>query len=92
MGESEFDLACKELELNRAKGWKRTSLNFLNDLSHLKSLTIIDFNITEIQPIHSLESLQYLDINTYCKSPIDFSCLVRILSKTVHRKVRLLAF
>ena len=64
----------KELELNRAKGWKRTSLNFLNDLSHLKSLTIIDFNITEIQPIHSLESLQYLDINTYCKNPIDFSC------------------
>ena len=64
----------KELELNHAKGWRRTELLFLRDLEdRLRSFSILDFNIDDISPVNCLSQLRVLRINTYCNTRIDFN-------------------
>lgn len=62
-----------ELELNPAKGWKRSDLSFLQGLTSLVALEIVDGNTKDIGPIHFLGNLKSLKILTYCDSTIDFS-------------------
>jgi hypothetical protein len=64
-----------ELELNYAKGWHGSDVDFLQFLPDLISLTILDFNslLKSIKAIHYLNKLQVLNISTYCKTPIDFN-------------------
>jgi len=68
----------KELELNQAKGWKRCDLSFLRELPGLQALTIIDMGIRDVSGVHFLHELRYIDINTYCKTEIDFSAFPMI--------------
>lgn len=65
----------KELYLNYAKGWKGKDLSFLKSIKDLdlKAITILDFTIKDITPIHFLTSLRYLNISTYCNTKIDFT-------------------
>jgi len=62
-----------ELELNYAKGWVGKDISFLSRIPNLIALTIIDWNIENITPIHALSSVRYLEISTYCKTKIDFT-------------------
>lgn len=62
----------KELELNDAKGWCGTDVRFLERLPGLDALTVIDHSIKDVNAIHALGGLKYLDVNTYCKTPVDF--------------------
>jgi len=64
--------AVRELELNYAKGWQGKDVIFLAKLTELMSLGITNLNIRDISPIHDLHHLRALDINTYCKTRIDF--------------------
>lgn len=63
-----------ELELNPVKGWKRSDLSFLIELSDLLSFEIVDENTEDVTPIHALKKLRSLKVLTYCKTEIDFSC------------------
>jgi Leucine-rich repeat (LRR) protein len=62
----------KELELNAAKGWRGSDVRFLERLPGLNALTVIDHSIKDVTAIHALRGLKYLDVNTYCKTPVDF--------------------
>lgn len=64
---------CREIVINHAKGWKGNDLSFLSEFPELKALTILDFTITSVEPIHSLKELQFLRVMTYCRTPIRFS-------------------
>jgi len=64
----------QELELNHAKGWRGQDVAFLERLPNLAALTIIDHVIPDVGGIHTLEKLRYLDVNTYCRTPVDFGC------------------
>jgi hypothetical protein len=74
IGDYMVERDVRELELNHAKGWRGRDLGFLGRLSaHLRSFTIIDFEIDDIAPIHLLDGLRELDVNTYCKTRLDFA-------------------
>jgi hypothetical protein len=70
-----LDKGISELELNHAKGWYGSDVNFLQSFPALKSFTIIDFNavLKSINAVHYLSKLKVLNISTYCKTPIDFN-------------------
>ena len=68
-----LDHRIKELALNYSAGWKGNDLSFLQDLPHLEAVTIIDWNIEDLSPIHALHSLRTLQVSTYCKTRIDFT-------------------
>ncbi|CCQ90855.1 hypothetical protein NITGR_430022 [Nitrospina gracilis 3/211] len=70
----------KELELNSGKGWKDRRVDFLKNLDFLQSLTIrgIGEPIEDISGIHYLNQLKYLDVETYCKTKIDFFCFPKL--------------
>lgn len=76
-------LEIAELELNYAKGWKGGDLEFLPDLTFLRSLELTDWNIAGVQPIHSLRSLLRLQVSTYCKTEIDFRCFPELQDLTL---------
>lgn len=73
-------IEVSELELNSARGWIRSSLQFLSSFPSLKALTIIDFRLSDLEPIHCLHSLKALQISTYCKSEIRFSAFPELES------------
>jgi hypothetical protein len=52
----------KEIELNYAKGWRKTDLSFLRELSDLKALNIIDRTIDDVSPVNELRSLRRLQV------------------------------
>lgn len=62
----------KELELNDAKGWRGSDIGFVERLPGLDAFTVIDHSIKDVSAIHTLGGLKYLDVNTYCKTPVDF--------------------
>ena len=62
-----------ELELNDSKGWKGDCIDFIRHFSHIKSLTLIDMNIKNIQSINELYNLEDLSLITYSKNSVDFS-------------------
>jgi len=74
-----LDREVTEVELNDGKGWSGENVNFLESLSSLKSLTIIDLNIKSVETIHSLNELKKLEIITYCKTPINFHFFPKVL-------------
>jgi Leucine-rich repeat (LRR) protein len=65
--------ACVELELNHAKGWKGEDLSFLAAMPELRAISILDFKIKSVVPVHHLHELRSLEIITYCNTPISFS-------------------
>jgi hypothetical protein len=61
------------LYLNHAKGWRGKELSFLLRLKErITWLSIIDFLIEDTSEVNSLANLRSLDLNTYCRTPIDF--------------------
>jgi hypothetical protein len=68
----------QEIEINDGKGWRGQSIDFLENLSVLKSLTIIDYNLENFNPIYKLCNLMKLDLHTYCKSPVDFRVFTKL--------------
>lgn len=68
------DKEIKELELNDGNGWHGVNVDFLQLLPELKSLTLIDLKLKSIQGIHYLSNLQELQLITYSKFSVDFSC------------------
>jgi Leucine-rich repeat (LRR) protein len=63
-----------ELYLNHARGWSGDSIEFVGALPDLIAFGILDFTIQDVSPIHRLTNLRALEISTYCKTPIDFTC------------------
>jgi Leucine-rich repeat (LRR) protein len=72
------DNQIAELELNQGKGWQGSGLKFLAELPQLRSLIIIDFTISSVEPIHYLHELRALDLITYCKTEIRLSAFPRL--------------
>jgi hypothetical protein len=62
-----------ELELNYAKGWKGNDIGFLSSLPDLAAVTVFDWTLDDVRPIHVLHKLRTLEISTYCKTEIDFA-------------------
>ncbi len=67
-----------ELELNYAHGWKGDDLEFLKDFPHLAAFEVVDWNIRDVTPIHSLSNLRRLKVSTYCKTEISFASFSRL--------------
>ncbi len=63
----------RELELNYAKGFVGKDLSFLQHLPFLRVLLLTHRTIEDISPIHHLRNLIVLEVNTYCRTQIDFS-------------------
>lgn len=63
----------KELELNDGKGWRGKNIDFIKEFSNLVAFEILRFTINDVSPVHYLHNLRRLHIDTYCKTPIDFS-------------------
>jgi len=64
----------RELYLNYARGWSGDNLNFLRSLPFLEAFSILDLRIENVTPVMGLPSLRAIEISTYCKTPLDFSC------------------
>ena len=56
-----------ELELNSSKGWRGEKIDFVRSFEWLKSITIIEMTIDDIEPIHALRNLRRLSVVTYCR-------------------------
>jgi Leucine-rich repeat (LRR) protein len=67
-----------ELELNYAAGWKGKDIAFLSSLPNLEALTVVDWTIDDVKPIHLLHKLRTLKISTYCKTEIDFAAFPKL--------------
>src|SRR3989338_8434601 len=65
------DSIC-EFEVNSETAGTIKDLSFLVYFPELVNFVIIDLNIKDISPIHSLHRLKSLEISTYCNTPIDF--------------------
>jgi len=64
----------KGLELNYSKGFESNNdFTFLESLSFLIELDVIDDFVEDISAVNSLHHLKNLRITTYCKTEIDFS-------------------
>jgi hypothetical protein len=66
------------LEVNTAKGFEGTDLDFLAEAPQLKRLWVTHLNIRDISGIQTQNELLELSINTYCSTPIDFSSFPRL--------------
>lgn len=62
-----------EVELNYAKGFAGKDLSFLKDLPGLRVLLLTHRTVDDVSPIHHLRELRVLELNTYCKTEIDFT-------------------
>ena len=62
-----------ELYLNQGRGWRGSTLSFLETVPALSSFSILDFRIEDVSAIQSLATLRALDVSTYCETTIDFS-------------------
>ena len=69
---------CAELEINTGKGWSGADLEFLSSYPWLKALTIIDFSIRSVEPIHKLHELRALEVITYCLTELQFSAFPKL--------------
>jgi hypothetical protein len=67
-----------DLELNYARGWKRSDLSFLQALIGLEAIRIVDRLLDDISPLHSLVNLHFMSIHTYCRTHLDFSCFPKL--------------
>jgi Leucine-rich repeat (LRR) protein len=61
-----------ELYLNHARGWKGGDIEFLAELPALRGFGILDFTIRDVSPIHHMHELRYLEVATYCDTPVNF--------------------
>ncbi|WPU92473.1 hypothetical protein SNE25_24400 [Mucilaginibacter sabulilitoris] len=75
-----LDNEVTELELNDGKGWYGDNVNFLQYLTNLKSLIIIDLRIRSIEAVHYLHELLNIQISTYCKTPINFNAFPKLIN------------
>jgi len=70
----------RRLEVNRAKGFRGETLDFLAEAGALDALEVIDMTIRDIGGIHRQSSLIRLKLSTYDKSPVDLSAFPRLES------------
>lgn len=68
----------RELFLNSARGWRGRTMDFLEDLTELEGLWIIDSTVDDISPIHCLKNLKALSVTTLSRTHIDFSCFPQL--------------
>lgn len=68
----------RELELNIGKGWRGKNIEFLKELTQLRSLIIGDLTLDLIEPIHYLHELIELELETYSDIPVDFSAFPKL--------------
>ena len=68
----------QELEINYAKGFVGKDISFLADLDWLEGLLLIHRTLPDDTAVQSLSSLRLLDLNTYCRNPINFSAFPRL--------------
>ena len=76
--------SIRELIVNSEVGGTIKDLSFLSRFPDLIGFTILDFNIGDILPIHQLHKLKFLEISTYCSTPIDFSQFPELESCTFY--------
>jgi Leucine-rich repeat (LRR) protein len=74
------DTDVRELEINYANGWEGDDIAFVADLPPLAALTVTDRTIEDVSPIHQQPELLSLEVNTYCRTEIDFSTFSRLES------------
>jgi hypothetical protein len=73
------ETGVQELELNDGKGWRGDNLDFLKNLTNLKSIIIIDLGIKSIDAVHSLIELEKLEISTYSNTSINFNAFPKLV-------------
>jgi hypothetical protein len=71
-----------ELELNDGKGWKGENLDFLENLKHIKALTVIDLRLKFIKGVNNLRELVKLDLVTYSSEKVDFNSFESLIDCT----------
>lgn len=78
-----------ELELNMGKGWRGTDVDFIQLLPDLQALGIFDhFYVKSVAAIHHLHKLRSLAVETYCRTPIDFSAFPLLEDCTLQWRAR----
>jgi Leucine-rich repeat (LRR) protein len=78
----------KELDLNSAKGWRKSDLRFLEAVPDLLAVDILDLTVRDVSAVHCLHELRELGITTYCKTPIDFTAFPHLESVALEWRVR----
>jgi len=73
----------EQIEINMSLGFDDDNISFLRNFLFIKGLTIIHWLIEDIQPIHYLNKLENLSVNTYCKSEINFSNFPNLINCTL---------
>jgi hypothetical protein len=68
-----IDRRPNELVLNSSFGWRGTNIDFVQDYSWLKSISILNFRTEDVSAVHGLRELSQLEIITYCKTKLDFA-------------------
>jgi len=62
-----------ELELNEAKGWRGSDIEFVANFPELEVFEILDFKIPSVKPVNLLGKLRKLKVYTYCNTELLFS-------------------
>lgn len=62
----------REIELNQAKGWQGSDLDFLRAFPDLRVVEVVDLNIDNVEGIHALRDLTSLVLLTYSRTPLRF--------------------
>lgn len=66
---------ARELELNYARGWERSDLDFLTGLPDLCALSLTDWVLEDTSVVNQLASLRYLKLFTHCGTELRFDRL-----------------
>lgn len=61
-----------EIEINSAKGWSGSSLEFLKNVDWIRSLIVMDMRLNDISGVHYCNNLENMEIVTYSRSTIYF--------------------
>lgn len=60
----------QDLDLNYARGWIPTDLAFLRQLPWLKRLSVCDYSLRDLEPVHELADLRSLHIRGFVDAPV----------------------
>src|SRR5688500_4088569 len=67
------DNRIRGLVANYALGWRGRNVEFLESVPFVEEFVLLDWQIRDIDQVHSLTELLGLQISTHCKTPIDFA-------------------
>ena len=74
----------ERLEINHALGFSGHDLGFLKEFAFLTGFEIIHRKIDDISLIHCLEKLNNISIQTFCRTPIEFSRFAELKHCRLH--------